>query len=87
MDSAGLPSVYSYTGLTGKGYYIFVDDFDDDEYLNELFLSTHGTLFFTLDNNDDRSFLLEDENGFSNDLFYAYFVVWGVSLCYFYSSP
>lgn len=58
-------------------YYIFVGDFDDDEYLNELFLSLHGTIFFTLDNNDDRSFLLEDENDFSNDFFYAYFVVWG----------
>lgn len=58
-------------------YYIFVGDFDDDEYLNELFLSIHGTMFFTLDNNDDRSFMLEDENDFSNDLFYTYFVVWG----------
>lgn len=58
-------------------YYIFVGDFDDDEYLNELFLSIHGTIFFTLDNNDDRSFLLEDENGFANDFFYTYFVVWG----------
>lgn len=56
-------------------YYIFVGDFDDDEYLNELFLSIHGTLFFTLDNNDDRSYLLEDENDFANDLFYTYFVV------------
>lgn len=58
-------------------YYIFVGDFDDDEYLNELFLSLHGTIFFTLDNNDDRSFLLEDENDFSNDFFHTYFVVWG----------
>ena len=45
------------------------------EYLNELFLSIHGTILFTLDNQDDRSFLLEDENDFSNDLFYTYFVV------------
>lgn len=58
-------------------YYIFVGDFDDDEYLSELFLTIHGTLFFTLDNNDDRSFLLEDENDFSNDLFYLYFTIWG----------
>ena len=58
-------------------YYIFVGDFDDDEYLNELFLSLHGTILFTLDNNDDRSFLLEDENDFSNDFFYTYFVLWG----------
>ena len=58
-------------------YYIFVGDFDDDEYLTELFLPIHGTLFFTLDNNDDRSFLLEDENGFSNDFFFLYYVLWG----------
>ena len=45
-------------------YYIFVGDFDDDEYLSELFLSIHGNLLFTLDNNDDRSFLYEDENDF-----------------------
>ena len=58
-------------------YYIFVGDFDDDEYLSELFLSIHGNLLFTLDNNDDRSFLYEDENDFHWDLFYIYFVVWG----------
>ena len=58
-------------------YYIFVGDFDDDEYLTELFLSIHGNLLFTLDNNDDRSFLFEDENDFHWDLFYIYFVVWG----------
>jgi len=56
-------------------YYIFVGDFDDDEYLNELFLSIHGTILFTLDNHDDRSFLLEDENDFANDFFYTYFVI------------
>ena len=39
-------------------------DFDDDEYIQELFLSIHGTIFFTMDNQDDRSFLLEDENDF-----------------------
>jgi hypothetical protein len=63
-------------------YYIFIGDFDDDEYIQELFLSIHGTIFFTMDNQDDRSFLLEDENDFFNDLFYMYFVVWG-KLFYF----
>ena len=58
-------------------YYVFIGDFDDDEYLNELFFTIHGTIFFTMDNQDDRSFLLEDENDFSNDLFYTYFVIWG----------
>ena len=42
-------------------YYIFVGDFDDDEYINELFFSLNNTLFFTLDNHDDRSFLFEDD--------------------------
>lgn len=63
-------------------YYIFIGDFDDDEYLNELFLSIHGTILFTLDNHDDRSFLFEDENDFSTDLFYSYYVIWG-KLFYF----
>lgn len=58
-------------------YYIFVGDFDDDEYLNELFFSLHGTIFFTMDNQDDRSFLLEDENDFSYDLYFIYFMLWG----------
>lgn len=64
-------------------YYIFVGDFDDDEYINELFFSLHNTLLFTLDNNDDRSFLLEDENDFYNDLFFLYFMIWGKFLYFF----
>ena len=56
-------------------YYIFLGDFDDDEYLSEFFFSIHGTLFFTLDNHDDRSFIFEDENDFFLDVFYIYFLV------------
>ena len=70
-------NVYDILDDVLDSYYIFLGDFDDDEYFNELFYSIHGTLFFTNDNQDDRSFLLEDENSFSNDLFYSYFVVWG----------
>jgi|TARA_B110000211_G_scaffold235011_1_gene308404 hypothetical protein len=58
-------------------YYVLIIDFDDDEYFSELFLSVHGTLFFTNDNHDDRSMLLEDENGFMGDLFYLYFLIFG----------
>jgi len=58
-------------------YYTMIIDFDDDEYFSELFLSVHGTLFFTTDNHDDRSLLLEDENGFMGDLFYLYFLIFG----------
>lgn len=70
-------NVYDILDDVLDSYYIFLGDFDDDEYFNELFYSIHGTLFFTNDNHDDRSFLLEDEHNFSNDLFYSYFVVWG----------
>lgn len=57
-------------------YYIFVGDFDDDEYLNEAFFSFYTTLFIDYDNNDDRAFTLEDENEFFIDLFYIYFICW-----------
>merc|ERR1711988_1739583 len=39
-------------------YYIFIGDFDDDEYFQELYFSLQGTLFFILDNHDDRSFFI-----------------------------
>ena len=55
-------------------YYIFIGDFDDDEYFNELFFSIFPVLFFDPDNNDDRSFFLEDEIDFGSDLFSLYFI-------------
>jgi hypothetical protein len=55
-------------------YYIFVADFDDDEYLSETFISLYGNMFFTSDNNDGRSVSLEDENGTFFDLFFLYSV-------------
>lgn len=58
-------------------YYIFVGDFDDDEYLSELFVSFTSFYFYDFDNNDDRSFSLEDESDFFLDLFYVYFICWG----------
>ncbi len=58
-------------------YYIFLGDFDDDEYFIDLFFSMFTVMFFDTDNNDDRSFFLEDEMDLANDLFALYFVVWG----------
>lgn len=58
-------------------YYVFLGDFDDDEYLSELPFSLHGTLFFTTDNQDDRSFSYEDNHDFFFDFFYLYFMFWG----------
>lgn len=57
-------------------YYIYVGDFDDDEYFNEVFFSFYPLIFFDSDNNDDRSFLLEDESDFAFDIFYIYFLCW-----------
>lgn len=57
-------------------YYIFVGDFDDDEYFNEMFFSMYGVLFFDPDANDDGAFSFEDENEFFLDLFYIYFLCW-----------
>jgi len=58
-------------------YYIFMTDFDEEEYLSETFFSMSALLSFDSDANDDRSFLLEDEMDFSLDLFAVYFIVWG----------
>lgn len=57
-------------------YYIFLGDFDDDEYFNELFFSMYSLFFYDYDVNDDRAFSLEDENDFFLDLFYIYFLCW-----------
>jgi hypothetical protein len=57
-------------------YYIFVGDFDDDEYFTEMFFSMYNVLFYDYDVNDDRAFTLEDENEFMLDLFYIYFLCW-----------
>jgi len=58
-------------------YYIFMGDFDDDEYFSELFFSMFTNMFFDTDVNDDRSFFLEDEMDLTGDLFSLYFIVWG----------
>lgn len=56
-------------------YYIFVGDFDDEEYFDELFFSIHGLLFYDMDVNDDRAYSLEEESDIFMDLFYLYFLV------------
>ena len=70
-------NIYDLLDDVMDSYYCLLIDFDDDEYFSELLLSIHGTLFFSNDNHDDRSFLLEDENGFMGDFFYLYFLIFG----------
>jgi len=56
-------------------YYVFVGDFDDDEYFSDLLFSIFGAMFFDPDCNDDRSFFFEGEMDFTGDLFSIYFMV------------
>ena len=63
-------------------YYIFIGDFDEDEYLVELALSIHNTLMFLSENDYDTSYQFEDEHESVDDWLYVYYVVWG-KLFYF----
>ena len=58
-------------------YYIFMTDFEEEEYFSDAFFSMFSVLSFDSDVNDDRSFLFEDEMDLSADLFTLYFIVWG----------
>jgi len=58
-------------------YYIFLADFDEDEYIIDLFFSLFSLSFYDQDLNDDRSFFFEEEADFTGDLFSIYFVLWG----------
>jgi hypothetical protein len=55
-------------------YYVFMGDFDDDEYFTELLAPIFGLYFFDTDSGDDRSFLYKDEEDFTSNLFYYYFL-------------
>lgn len=65
-------------------YFIFSEDFEDENFSDEIFLSLHGTLFFSTDNSGDSSFLLEDDTDFSFDFFYLYFALWSNFLLFLF---
>lgn len=58
-------------------YYIFLVDFEEEEYFSDMWFSLFSVMSFDTDVNDDRSFLLEDEMDTSTDLFTLYFIAWG----------
>lgn len=70
-------NVYDCVDDLYDSYYIFVGDFNDDEYFSDLFFSITSLSFFDTDVNDDRSFFYEDELDFTRDLFAIYFIIWG----------
>jgi hypothetical protein len=68
-------NIYDFLDDALDSYYIFVGDFDDDEYFIDLVFPIFSILIFDTDNNDDRSFFFEDELDFSCDLFSLYFII------------
>lgn len=68
-----------YDGLDDfvDSYYIFLADFDEDEYYSETFFPMDSVLFYTPDTNDDSMFSYEEESEFFFDFFTLYYTVWG----------
>jgi hypothetical protein len=77
-------NMYDFLDDVLDSYYIFLCDFDDDEYFTETFFFVFGLLFFDTDNHDDRSLFFEDELDFSLDLFSLYFVNWSKFTFFFF---
>ena len=65
-------------------YYIFLIDFDEDEYFAEGLTDFSSFSFFDSDVQDDRSFLLEDESDLSIDFYTIYFILWGKYVLYLF---
>tara|TARA_B110000046_G_scaffold128053_1_gene134442 strand:- start:5173 stop:5463 length:291 start_codon:yes stop_codon:yes gene_type:complete len=55
-------------------YYIFFEDFGDDEYYAETLFSRLGFSFFDIDVKDDRSIFLENTLDLSLDLYSFYYI-------------
>jgi hypothetical protein len=67
-------NLYDFLDDILDSYYIFVCDFDDDEYRTELAFAAQHAAAFDIDSLDDRSIFFEDEVDFNNDLFSIYFM-------------
>jgi len=68
-------NLYDFLDDLLDSYYLFVCDFDDDEYFSDLVFSIFSVMFFDTDLHDDRSFFFEDEVDLANDLFSLYFIL------------
>ena len=58
-------NLYDFLDDLIDSYYLFVCDFDDDEYFADLFFSVSSIMFFDTDVHDDRSFFFWRWDGFS----------------------
>ena len=77
-------NMYDFLDDVLDSYYIFLCDFDDDEFFVETFFSMFSLFFFDSDNQDDRSFFFEDEIDFTVDLFSIYFLIWSKFVLFFF---
>jgi len=85
LDTAGLVlrflvlmarlNLYDFLDDVLDSYYLLVCDFDEDEYLSDLFFSIFTLMSFDSDLHDDRSFFFEDEADLASDLFSSYFII------------
>lgn len=57
-------------------YYIYFGDFDEDEYLTELFFSFQSFWFYQFSLQDDELYSLEGENEIFLNCFYIYYLFW-----------
>jgi len=56
-------------------YYVCFIDFDEEEYFTDSFPDFSAFSYFDTDVQDDRSFLLEDENDLVIDLYILYLIL------------
>ena len=70
-------NIYDSLDVFYDSYYIFVGDFDEDDYLNENIFPLINNLLYNADNNTDKLFMVEEEHTFFFDFFYLYFLIFG----------
>jgi hypothetical protein len=68
-------NLYDFLDDLLDSYYLFVGDFDEDDYSSDLLFSISSLMFFDTDVHDDTSFFFEDEIDSTNDLFSLYFIL------------
>lgn len=79
-------NLYDFLDDILDSYYIFVCDFDDDEYYPDLLLAIHLIMTCDVDLNEDRLVFFEDELDLSLDLFSSFFILWSkFSLFFFFA--
>jgi len=68
-------NLYDFLDDITDSYYIFLADFDDDEYYSDLMIAASAIMSFNSDVHDDRALFLEEELDFSMDLLSLYFLL------------